>query len=376
MAEIILKNLVKKFGDFTAVKNLNLTIRDKEFLVLLGPSGCGKTTTLRSISGLEIPTEGQILLDGEDVTKKRASQRDIAFVFQLYALYPHFTTYGNIAFPLKTQKVDKATIDAEVRKIAELLQITHILSKKPKELAGGDMQRVALGRALVRKPKAFLLDEPIGTLDAQFREEMRTELKRLHVDVGATTVYVTHDQIEAMAMGDRIAIMNAGVLQQVGEPYEIYSNPINLFVANFIGSPGMNFLDCRMIKEQNEHIALKMDTDGTIISLPGELQHRFTVQEENKELVLGVRPEDVILCKKNTKDALKVEVFVIENMGAHHIVDVKYGEEAIRVRTLPTVRPNIREQLFICFDMERIRLFDKHTEDSIMVSPFSKRFNP
>ena len=368
MAEIVLKNLVKKFGDFTAVKNLNLTIRDKEFLVLLGPSGCGKTTTLRSISGLEIPTEGQILLDGEDVTKKRASQRDIAFVFQLYALYPHFTTYGNIAFPLKTQKVDKATIDAEVRKIAELLQITHILSKKPKELAGGDMQRVALGRALVRKPKAFLLDEPIGTLDAQFREEMRTELKRLHVDVGATTVYVTHDQIEAMAMGDRIAIMNEGVLQQVGEPHEVYSNPANLFVANFIGSPGMNFLDCRMIKEQNEHIALKMDTDGTIISLPRELQHRFTVQEEDKELVLGVRPEDVMLCEKNTEDALKVEVFVIENMGAHHIVDVKYGEEVIRVRTLPTVKPNIREQLFIRFDMERIRLFDKHTEDSIMVA--------
>lgn len=366
MAEIVLKNLIKKFGDFTAVKNLDLTVRDKEFLVLLGPSGCGKTTTLRSISGLEIPTEGQILLDGEDVTKKRASQRDIAFVFQLYALYPHLTVYGNIAFPLKTQKVDKATIDAEVKKIAELLQITHILLKRPKALAGGDMQRVALGRALVRKPKAFLLDEPIGTLDAQFREEMRTELKRLHVDVEATTVYVTHDQVEAMAMGDRIAVMNEGVLQQVGEPHEVYSNPANLFVANFIGSPGMNFLDCRMIKTQNTQITLQMNTDGSIITLPGELQHRFIAQAENQDLVLGARPEDVILCDEHTTGALEVRVFVIENMGAHHIVDVKYGEEVIRVRTLPTVRPNIGERLFIRFDMERIRLFDKHTEESIM----------
>ena len=367
MAEIVLKNLVKKFGDFTAVKNLDLTIRDREFLVLLGPSGCGKTTTLRSISGLEIPTEGQIFLDGEDVTKKRASQRDIAFVFQLYALYPHLTAYENIAFPLKTQKIDKATIEGEVKKIAELLQITHILRKKPKALAGGDMQRVALGRALVRKPKAFLLDEPIGTLDSQFREEMRTELKRLHVDIGATSVYVTHDQVEAMSMGDRIAIMNEGVLQQVGEPHEIYSNPRNLFVANFIGSPGMNFLDCRMTKEPKKKIALKMDTDGTLISLPEELQQRFKIQEENRDLILGVRPEDVILCDGNPENAIQVEVFVIENMGAHHIVDVKYGEEVIRVRTVPTVKPKIGETLCIRFDMERIRLFDKSTEASILV---------
>jgi multiple sugar transport system ATP-binding protein len=288
-------------------------------------------------------------------------------VFQLYALYPHLTAYGNIAFPLKTQKVDKATINVEVNKIADLLQITHLLKKKPKELAGGDMQRVALGRALVRKPKAFLLDEPIGTLDAQFREEMRTELKRLHVDIGATTVYVTHDQIEAMAMGDRIAIMNEGVLQQVGEPHEVYSNPANLFVANFIGSPGMNFLDCRMTRDHNDQITLKMTTDETLIPLPEKLQQRFKSQEKTKDLVLGVRPEDVILGDDTTENTLPVEVFVIENMGAHHLVDVKYGEEVIRVRTLPTVKPNIGENLLIHFDMERIRLFDKHTEESIMV---------
>ncbi len=367
MAEIVLKNLVKKFGTLVAMNNVNLTIHDKEFLVLLGPSGCGKTTTLRSISGLEIPTSGQILLDGEDVTKKRASQRDIAFVFQLYALYPHMTAYGNIAFPLKTQKIDKATIDEEVQRVADMLRIKPILHKKPKELSGGDMQRVALGRALVRRPKAFLLDEPIGTLDAQFREEMRTELKRLHVDVGATTVYVTHDQVEAMSMGDRIAIMNLGVLQQVGEPHEVYSNPANLFVANFIGSPGMNFLNCRMTRVNNGQIALKMTSAGTIVSLPGELQHRFKIQEESKDLVLGVRPEDVMVCDENTENSLKGEVYVIENMGAHYIVDVKYGDEIIRVRTSPTERPNIGEILSIRFDMKRVRLFDKETEDSIMI---------
>ena len=227
MAEIVLKNIVKRYSSLIAVNNLNLNISDREFLVLLGPSGCGKTTTLRCISGLETPDEGKILIAGEDVTVKRASQRGIAFVFQLYALYPHMTVYGNIAFPLMTQRFGKKKIEEEVNKAAEILQIKHILKKKPKELSGGDMQRVALGRAIVRRPKAFLLDEPIGTLDAKFREEMRAELKRLHVDIGATTVYVTHDQVEAMSMGDRIAVMNLGVLQQVGTPYEIYSKPKN-----------------------------------------------------------------------------------------------------------------------------------------------------
>ena len=195
---------------------------------------------------------------------------------------------------------------------------------------------------------------------------MRTELKRLHVDVGATTVYVTHDQMEAMAMGDRIAIMNQGVLQQVGEPHEIYSNPANLFVANFIGSPGMNFLDCRMSKDSNGQIFLSMMTDNTDIALPGELQTRFKFLEQ-RDLVLGVRPEDVLICGNDAEESLKVEVFVVENMGAHHIVDVKYGEEVIRARTLPTVRPKIKEKLSICFDMERIRLFDKDTEQLIMI---------
>ncbi len=367
MAEIVLKNMVKRFGDFVAVKNLDLTIYDKEFLVLLGPSGCGKTTTLRCISGLELPTEGKIFLDGEDVTMKRASQRDIAFVFQLYALYPHLTVQGNISFPLKTQRMNKKQIKEEVAKVAKLLHIEHILHRKPKQLSGGDQQRVALGRALVRKPKVFLLDEPIGTLDAAFREEMRTELKRLHVDVGATTVYVTHDQMEAMAMGDRIAIMSNGVLQQLGEPHEVYQNPANLFVAKFIGSPGMNFLDCRAALAPTSEVCLKMTSDSSLVKVPKTIQDLFRKEDlDTKELVLGVRPEDVIITGEKKENYLKAQVYVIEKMGSYNIVDIKYGEEIIRVRTLPSVRLEIGETVYASFIMDRIRLFDKKTEETLM----------
>jgi multiple sugar transport system ATP-binding protein len=350
-----------------AVRDLNLTIQDKEFLVLLGPSGCGKTTTLRSISGLEIPTSGKILIDGEDVTTKRASQRDIAFVFQLYALYPHMTVYGNIAFPLRTQGVPRARIREQVTKAAELLQITHILNRRPRNLAGGDQQRVALGRALVRRPKAFLLDEPIGTLDAAFREEMRTELKRLHVDIGATTAYVTHDQMEAMSMGDRIAIMNLGVLQQVGEPHDVYANPRNLFVAKFIGSPGMNFLDCTAARAKSGEVALRMSADGAELALPKEVQGFFSAKDHSgRDLILGMRPEDVILSMSQQPNHLAGEVFATENMGSFNIVDVKFGEEIVRVRTLPGVRLEIGQKVFLAFDMDRIRIFDRATEQSIM----------
>lgn len=367
MAEIILKDMVKRFGDFTAVKNLNLTIKDREFLVLLGPSGCGKTTTLRCISGLEFPTEGQIFLGGEDVTKRRASERDIAFVFQLYALYPHLTAYGNIAFPLRTQKVPKQQIEEEVARAAKLLKIQHILNRKPKHLSGGDMQRVALGRALVRKPKVFLLDEPIGTLDAAFREEMRTELKKLHVDVGATTVYVTHDQMEAMSMGDRIAIMNLGVLQQVGEPHEVYTDPQNLFVAKFIGSPGMNFINCTASSNGGAVPGLKMQADGMHLVLEGKV--RQALENKNvsgRDLILGIRPEDITLSMTKKDNHVACQVYVIENMGSYKIVDLKYGEEIIRVRTLPTVTVDIGQTVYASFDMHRMRLFDKETEKTLM----------
>ncbi len=367
MAEVVLKNLEKRFGDFVAVNNLDLTIRDREFLVLLGPSGCGKTTTLRCISGLELPTKGKILLGGEDVTMQRASQRDIAFVFQLYALYPHLTAYGNISFPLKSQRMPRKQVREEVMKTAKLLHIEHILNKKPKGLSGGDMQRVALGRALVRRPKVFLLDEPIGTLDAAFREEMRTELKRLHVDVGATTVYVTHDQMEAMSMGDRIAIMNDGVLQQVGVPHEVYSDPANLFVAKFIGSPGMNFLDCGLAGRGGGQVGLKMTVGKDVIDIPRKLQGLFGPQDvDARELVLGVRPEDVKIHLEKRDNCLEARVYVIERMGSYNIVDIRYGEEILRVRTLPSLALQIGQPVHATFDMERIRLFDKKTGTTLM----------
>ena len=358
--------MVKQFGDFTAVKNLDLTIHNGEFLVLLGPSGCGKTTTLRCISGLEIPSSGKILLDGVDVTSRRASQRDIAFVFQLYALYPHMSAYKNIAFPLKAQGFSKEEIDAEMERVVKMLRIEHILKRKPKHLSGGDLQRVALGRALVRRPKVFLLDEPIGTLDAAFREEMRTELKALHVDVGATSVYVTHDQEEAMSMGDRIAIMNHGVLQQIGLPHEVYSNPANLFVAQFIGSPGMNFLRCTAHAEGGEVFLQTKDLGHKVIIPKHQQQLLRDYTKEKQELVLGVRPEDCTVSTDSSNGYLPVEVYITEKMGSFRIVDLKYGDEIIRARTSSYVELDMGQNVQVSFDMERARLFDEESGDSIL----------
>ncbi len=247
-----------------------------------------------------------------------------------------------------------------------MLRIEHILKKKPKALSGGDQQRVALGRALVRRPKAFLLDEPIGTLDASFREEMRTELKRLHVDIGATTVYVTHDQVEAMSMGDRIAVMNLGILQQVGTPHEIYSKPKNLFVANFIGSPGMNFISCNSIRRNGDLLLRIKEIDENIHVSENIKRTLIEKREEDKELVLGVRPENVLFSLTSGEDFVRSEVFAIEKTGSYNIIDVKLGNEIIRVRTQPTVVPKIKENVYIGFDMQGISLFDKENKNSII----------
>jgi multiple sugar transport system ATP-binding protein len=370
MAHVVLRDLVKNYGDFVAVKGLNLEIRDGEFLVLLGPSGCGKTTTLRCISGLEIPSAGQILFDGVEVTRSRASERDIAFVFQLYALYPHKSVYQNLAFPLRAQGMRSRAVGQEIERVARMLGIGHLLAMKPRALSGGDMQRVALGRALVRRPRLFLLDEPIGTLDASFREEMRTELKKLHVDVGATTVYVTHDQIEAMSMGDRIAVMNQGELQQVGSPHDVYFNPRNLFVAGFIGSPGMNFLSCRRAGRTAEAISLRMQTDGAVLPVPlagGAIAGGALAGGSGSEadLVLGVRPEDITLSAAERPGCIRATVFVVEKMGSKNIVDLKYGDEILRAKVNPSVRLSLNDTVYASFDTARIRLFDKASTRSL-----------
>lgn len=366
MAQITLKNIWKRFGDLVAVRDLNLEIQDREFLVLLGPSGCGKTTTLRSIAGLETVEEGDILIDGRRVNDIRASDRDIAFVFQLYALYPHLSVFKNIAFPLESQGVHRKDVEKQVREVARILRIGHILKKKPSALSGGDMQRVALGRAMVRRPKAFLMDEPIGTLDAKFREEMRTELKRLHMDIGATTVYVTHDQVEAMSMGDRIAVMKEAELQQVGRPSEVYDNPVNLFVADFIGSPGMNFMDVVCAKSDHAARAVLRNDDTVCFTFSDRVYRRLEEKKAlSKPLVLGVRPEWVVIDRKKGEGAAPAEVYVVELLGPNKIVDLKIGGEVVKARTGADFDAPVGERVWVRFNEKKVHFFDKDTGNAI-----------
>ena len=333
MAEIILSNVEKYFGDNYIIRKLNLEIRHREFVVLLGPSGCGKTTTLRAIAGLEDIDSGDILIDGKPVQDMQAADRDIAFVFQLFALYPHLNAYENIAFPLRATRESKAVVDQRVRDVARHLRIEHLLDKRPRALSGGDMQRVAIGRALVRRPKALLMDEPIGALDAKLREEMRTELKRLHLENDATTVYVTHDQVEAMSMADKIAIMNEGVLQQVGTPTEVYQHPANLFVAQFIGSPIMNVVN-GAVRPADDHTAVVLGENDAVLSFPQPLFHLIADKKHSEdELAIGVRPEGILVETQPTPGHIAVEAHIIEPLGPYDIVDLKFGKQLLRART-------------------------------------------
>lgn len=303
MAEIVIHNLRKDFGDFTAVQSSSFKIEDGEFFMLLGPSGCGKTTTLRMIAGLELPTSGEIYIDGEEVGQKPASQRDIAFVFQMFALYPHMNVRRNISYPLISQGMKRARVREKVAEVARTLGIEDILDRPVGGLSGGDRQRVALGRAIVRNPKAFMMDEPLGALDAEFRERMAEELRALHDRMGATTVYVTHDQLEAMQMGDKIVVMNHGVIEQFGAPQDIYDKPATMFVADFIGSPSMNFL----------RFHGSIEAGGTSVTLHHQA---FAVPEMREpfdgDMVLGVRPEHIRL---SDAAGYRAEVEAVEYLG-------------------------------------------------------------
>src|SRR5690242_9870760 len=321
MAEIRIEKLRKAFGDFVAVKDSSFTIDDGAFFVMLGPSGCGKTTTLRMIAGLELPTEGHILLAGQDVTMRRAAERDIAFVFQLFALYPHMNVRKNIGFPLRCQNMRRSEIRERVDETARLLRIDHLLDRRVSGLSGGDRQRVALGRAIVRRPAAFLMDEPLGALDAEFRHLMCGELRDLHDRIAATTVYVTHDQLEAMAMADRIAVMNAGRVEQIGSPQEIYDTPASMFVADFIGSPPMNFLPFRGSVRSG---ATTIFAAGTRIAIPAAREDCA-----EGELILGVRPEHVLF---SDASKLKGEVYGTEYLGTTQIVTVKSEKATLKAR--------------------------------------------
>jgi multiple sugar transport system ATP-binding protein len=367
MAEIVLRDIEKYFGDNYVIRKLNLTIKNREFVVLLGPSGCGKTTTLRAIAGLEDVDRGDILIDGKPVQGLEAGERDIAFVFQLFALYPHLTAYENIAFPLRATRASKAGVATKVREVARALGIEHLLAKRPSQLSGGDMQRVAIGRALVRRPKALLMDEPIGALDAKLREEMRSELKRLHIENDATTVYVTHDQVEAMALADRIAIMNEGVLQQVGAPSEVYRYPANLFVAQFVGSPVMNISKAR-VATNGAAAKVVIGDDGIAFDFPAALPERLAAAgEQQGELTLGVRPEAVLVAREARPGYVPVEAHIIEPLGAYDIVDLKVGKQFLRARTASGFVPRVGEPVWAKLDEAQTHFFDAGTGRSLNI---------
>jgi multiple sugar transport system ATP-binding protein len=350
MAQIRVENLHKAFSQFTAVHNSNLTIRNGSFFALLGPSGCGKTTTLRMIAGLELPTSGRILLDDEDVTFRRAAARDIAFVFQLFALYPHMNVAQNISFPLKCQGMARSDIRAHVLETARLLRIEHLLTSKTSKLSGGDRQRVALGRAMVRRPKAFLMDEPLGALDAEFRHLMCNELRELHDRISATTIYVTHDQHEAMSMADRIAVMNAGSIEQVGSPQEIYDRPASMFVADFIGSPPMNFLNCDGGFDAD---ARTVRLKGISVSVP-EISER----RAGGAVILGVRPEHI---QFSDAAALRGRVFGTEYLGTTQIVTVETERGTLKARLASGMPVQVGETVGLTFRFSALSLFDAQT---------------
>ncbi len=357
MADIDLIDVDKHFGTNWVIRKLQLRIKHGEFVVLLGPSGCGKTTTLRAIAGLEDIDSGEIRIGGERVESLPASRRDIAFVFQLYSLYPHMTAFENIAFPLRAFKTPNKDVSEKVNAVAKVLRIEHLLAKKPSALAGGDLQRVTIGRALVRRPKAMLMDEPIGALDAKLREEMRTELRRLHVLNDSTTVYVTHDQVEAMSMADRIAIMNDGVLQQVGSPTEVYSWPTNLFVAQFVGSPIMNVVDCH-VESADSATMVRLDGMASPFVFGAELQRRVASAGKD-DLALGVRPEAVLVERRERTGYVPAEVHLIEPQGAFDILDIRIGKSVVRARTESRFVERPREPVWVRLDEDRTHFFDK-----------------
>lgn len=366
MAQVILSSLVKRFSEeVVAVNNVNLEIQDKEFIVLVGPSGCGKTTTLRMVAGLEDITAGEIFIGDRLVNDVPPKDRNIAMVFQNYALYPHMTVYKNMAFALKLRKTPKEEIDRRVKAAADILGIGELLERKPKQLSGGQRQRVAVGRAIVRQPEVFLFDEPLSNLDAKLRVNMRAELIKLHERLDATMIYVTHDQVEAMTMGDRIVVMRDGFIQQVGPPMEVYNQPVNQFVAGFIGSPPMNFLDARLIHEDGVFL---IDLQGMRLPLPAE-KAKAVEAYVNKDIVFGLRPEDILPSTEvdgKRLAPLRATVEVIEPLGPEIILELSARGYTFTARMDPQLRARMHEDLQIYFDMGRAHLFDRQTEQAIM----------
>lgn len=367
MAQVVLEHVWKIYeGKVEAVKDANFVVEDKEFLVLLGPSGCGKTTTLRMIAGLEEITKGEIKIDGRVVNDVEPKDRDIAFVFQNYALYPHMTVYDNMAFGLKLRKVPKNEIDERVHEAAKILEIESLLDRKPRQLSGGQRQRVAVGRAIVRHPKVFLFDEPLSNLDAKLRVQMRSELKKLHARLEATIVYVTHDQVEAMTMADKIVIMKDGLIQQIGTPYEVYNRPANMFVAGFIGSPAMNFVDGKIIKGEG---GLWVKTNGLKLKVPQEYEDKLA-QHVDKDIIFGIRPENVydkmFAIAPKPENTAEVTVDVVEPLGSETLLHVMAGNDKIVARVNAKSQAQEGQKIDLVFDMTTMHIFDKATEKELL----------
>ncbi|MCW5745762.1 MAG: sn-glycerol-3-phosphate ABC transporter ATP-binding protein UgpC [Alphaproteobacteria bacterium] len=363
MAQVVIRNLNKKFDEVHAVKDVNLQINDKEFMVFVGPSGCGKTTTLRMVAGLESITSGEVLINDTVVNELPPMDRDIAMVFQNYALYPHMSVYDNMAFGLKMRKFDKAEIAQRVQEAADILDIGPLLKRKPRQLSGGQRQRVALGRAIVRHPQVFLFDEPLSNLDAKLRVQMRVELKKLHNRLGTTAIYVTHDQVEAMTLGDRVVVMKDGLVQQVGAPLELYNRPANRFVAGFIGSPAMNFLPVTLA-----------DTDGSLWAVGPEFRVKPPAAmagrlrgHTGKAVLLGIRPEDLRVTNgaDPADHTFEATVEVTEQLGSEILLDLTAGPAPMVASVEPTVTAKVGDRLRLAFNPDRLHVFDSQTEASI-----------
>jgi multiple sugar transport system ATP-binding protein len=372
MANLSLKGIYKKYpGGVTAVSDFNLEIADKEFIILVGPSGCGKSTTLRMIAGLEEISEGELYIGDRLVNDVAPKDRDIAMVFQNYALYPHMTVFENMAFGLKLRKTPKDEIKRRVDEAARILDIVHLLDRKPKALSGGQRQRVALGRAIVREPQVFLLDEPLSNLDAKLRAQMRTELTKLHLKLGTTFIYVTHDQTEAMTMGTRIVVMKDGFIQQVDTPQSLYDKPANLFVAGFIGSPQMNFIDAKLTEKNGTYVVeFGNETEHYEIVVPESKKNDAMKEYIGKELILGVRPEnlkdeEVVISAANT-GIIDCDVEVTELMGAEIFLYLSCAGIPLTARVSPRCTAKNGDRIKMAIDVNYLHLFDKETEKSIM----------
>jgi multiple sugar transport system ATP-binding protein len=365
MASVTFEHVTKRFGDVVAVNDLNIAINDREFLVFVGPSGCGKTTSLRMLAGLEEITEGNIYIGDRVVNDVPPKDRDIAMVFQSYALYPHMSVYDNMAFGLKLRRVPKAEIDRRVKEAAKRLGIESLLDRKPKQLSGGQRQRVAVGRAIVRNPAVFLMDEPLSNLDAKLRVQARAEISKLHMQLGTTFIYVTHDQVEAMTMGTRIAVMKDGLLQQVDTPQNLYDRPDNVFVAGFMGSPSMNFFDATITGNDGE---MYIDTGVFRLKVPAERQDPYKGYK-GKQIIFGLRPENIHdpeFAPPGIHQALvESKVDVTELMGNEVILYLNAKDKTFLARVDPRSKMRVGNTIGIAFDMDRFHIFDKQTEKAV-----------